>query len=158
MSKSAPDWEIAHCIRILESVGYIIRKPSEADISVVLEVEPHGERSFYDIGIRADTTINDVTYAFAQRFPVELVLNQDDASFREKTLPEIMGRELGRYIGDRLTHGLTEQVKAKIEPLVPEKQMGLNEIVSFIADALGTSKHRIEPRFYDDNDNRRPVE
>lgn len=149
------EWEVREAILLLEGNGYIVRKPSEAELPVSLEVMPPDERSCYEIGVRADTKLNGVPYAFVQRFPVDRLLDPDDSEFRDNVLPRIMGKELGYYIAGKLSEGLAAQVKSKINPLVPEKRMSLNEIVGFIAYSLGTSKHRIDPQHFDESDNRR---
>ena len=142
-------------IERLEAAGYVVRKPSEADLESVLEIEQPGRHSPYEIGIRVDTVFNGVPYALMQRFPIEMVLNPDIADFRERDLPRIFANKLGHHLADKLMAGIAAQVETKIKPLVPEKRMSLDEIVGFIANALQTTKHRIEPRFYDENDNRR---
>lgn len=144
--------ELFYMIQTLEANGYVVRKPSEAKLTTVLEVEyPHDP---YEIGIRLDTVLNGVPYATTKRFPAEMVLSREQPSFREEALPRMFADMLGRYISQQMLDGIADQVKEKIEPLVPEERMGLDEIVSHIASALGTTKHRIEPRFYDEDDNR----
>lgn len=145
--------ETQHAIRVLENAGYIIRKPSEANLPVVLEAVP-SPNDPWQLAVRADMMMNGTPFCLQQTFPIELVLNQDDDRFRTQDLPRIMGSKLGHYLAERLAENIASQVAEKITPLVPEKHMSLDEIVSLIAAALGTSKHRIEPKFYDENDAR----
>ena len=147
------NYEIQYAIRVLENAGYIIRKPSEANLPVVLEAVPC-PHNIWHLAVRADMMMNGTPFCFQQTFPIELVLNQDDDRFRTQDLPRIMGSELGHYLAERLAENIASQVAEKITPLVPEKRMSLAGIVSFIAEALGTSKHRIEPKLYDENDAR----
>lgn len=143
-------------IERLEAAGYVVRKPSEADLESVLEIEQPGRHSFYEMGIRLDTMFNGTPYALMQRFPFEMVLDPDDSRFREHDLPRIFANEIAHHLADKLMPGIVAQVKAKIDPLVPEKRMSLDEIVSFIANALGTTKHRVDPTHYDEKDQRKP--
>jgi len=138
-------WEIARAIETLEHSGYVVRRPGEATLPVTLEIVQPEMAGFGQVGVRADVTINDVPYAFAERFPVERVFDTDDAEFRHRVVPQIMGRALGRYIGDKLTEGLILQVKEKIDPLVPEKRMSLAEIEKFLSWALRTDR-RVEKK------------
>lgn len=150
------EYRLAEAIKLVERHGYIVRRPSEANIPVVLEV-PEYQRHPYSIDVRADTILNGTPYAFAQTFPVEMILRRDDPRFREEELPRIFSRELGHYIADQMCTSLAAQVEEKITSLIPPETMSLDEIVTHIAMALGTSKHRIEPRFYDENDQRIPL-
>ena len=146
--------ELRMMIETLEANGYIVRKPSEADLESVLEVERPVDRFNYEMDIRLDTTFNGVPYALMRRFPFELVLDPDNAEFRENALPRIFANEIAHYLADKLMPGIATQVEAKIKPLVPERRMGRDEIVSHFAAALRATKHRIEPRRYDKDDNR----
>lgn len=154
-ARRTDEWELAHMVRTLEANGYVVRRPSEADIESVLEVAPP-ERAFcYEIGVRLDTKFNGVPFALLKYFPIEPLLHPDDGEFREKVLPQVMSREIAHHLAERMIPCIADQVEKKIKPLVPEKQMPLDEIVSFIAAALRTTKHRIDPKHYDENDNRR---
>lgn len=148
--------ELRFMIETLEGNGYVVRRPSEADLDSVLEIEKPGTGSAYhygNIGLRLDTVFNGVPYALLERVPIELLLHQDDASFREQEIPRMFGRKMAHYIADRFMPGIVAQVATKIKPLVPEKRMSLEEIVSHIASALYTTKHRIDPVNFDENDN-----
>ena len=114
---SIDDYEIAHSISVLERNGYIVRKPSEADVPVVLKVL--SDELWRTVDVRADALINGETCALIERFPIELVLGQDP-KFREQHLPHIIGRKLGSYIADKLAADLALQVEEKINPLVPK--------------------------------------
>ena len=64
---SIDDYEIAHSISVLERNGYIVRKPSEADVPVVLKVLP--DELWKTVDVRADVLINGETCALIERFP-----------------------------------------------------------------------------------------
>ena len=143
-------------ITALEAAGYVVRKPSEVELPVVIEPVLDDERfTQYSIAVRADCKINGKDLCWLERFPIDLVLSQDDEDFRANHLPRIIARSLADFISDGMVGAIKEQVKEKIDPLVPEKKMSLEEIVSFIAAALGTSKHRIDPQHFDERDRRR---
>lgn len=149
-------WQARHYITELEAAGYVVRKPSEVELPVVIEPVLDDDRfTQYSIAVRADCKINGQNLCWLKRFPIDLVLNQDDDDFRSNHLPRIIARSLADFISDGMVGAIKAQVKDKIDPLVPEKKMGLEEIVSFIAEALGTSKHRIDPQHFDEQDRRR---
>ena len=147
------DWELARMIRALETNGYVVRRPSEADLESVLEVVPPEKPFQFEIGVRLDTKFNGTPFALLKYFPVELLLHTDDAEFREKALPQIMSREIAYHLAERMIPCIVDQVEKKIKPLVPEKRMSLDEIISFIAHALEIPKHRVDPKRYDEDDN-----
>lgn len=155
-ARRVDEWELSHMIRTLEANGYVVRRPSEADLDSVLEVAPPTQPYQHEIGVRLDTKFNWTHFALLKYFPIELLLHPDDSEFRDKVLPQVMSREIAHHLAERMIPGIAAQVEAKIKPLVPEKRMSLDEIVSFIAHALGTTKHRVDPRHYDEKDQRKP--
>lgn len=152
-ARRADERELARMVRTLEANGYVVRRPSEAAIESVLEVAPPEKPFQFEIGVRLDTKFNGTPFALLKYFPIELLFDPDDAEFREKALPQIMSREIAYHLAERMIPCIVDQVEKKIKPLVPEKRMSLDEIISFIAHALGTSKHRIDPKRYDEDDN-----
>lgn len=155
-ARRTDEWELARMVRTLEANGYVVRRPSEADIESVLEVAPPERPFCYEIGVRLDTKFNGVPFALLKYFPIEHLLHPDDGEFREKVLPQIMSREIAHHLAERMIPCIADQVEKKIKPLVPEKRMSLDEIVSFIAGALRTTKHRVDPRHYGEKDQRKP--
>lgn len=141
---SAGRWEINHAIELLEREGYLVRKPSEAALPVVLEVPAH-QRSPYEVDVRIDAVLNGKTCRLSKPFPFDLLLNQDDDTFRRKDLPQILSRHLAHFMADSMAPMIAAQVKEKIDPLVPEKRMSLAEIESYLAWALRDCRTEKEP-------------
>lgn len=133
--------EVRLAIQYLEHFGYVVRKPSEAHLPIVLEVDQSSSR--YEVGVRLDTVFNGVPYALRQSYPVEYLLAQD-GHFRDKDLPKIMADELAYFISDKFRESIATQVKEKITPLVPETKMSLDEIASYVSTALRVPMHRLE--------------
>jgi len=137
-------YEINYCIDLLEREGYLIRRPSEVKLPVTLEVVPH-QHSAWEVSLRADAIFNGVPCYLAQSFPADRLLDPDSDEFRTRAVPQIMSNALAHFMADSLREGLSEQVKSKIEPLVPEKRMGLMEIESYLAWALRDCRAEKEP-------------
>lgn len=136
------EWEILDAVRLLRGRGYIVRRPGEATLETTLEVDrvpiDHHARMGH-IGLRLDTTLNGTPYALAHHFPFELVLSEDD-DFRRRYVPKFFADKLAHYMADRMVPGIEEQVKVKLDPLVPEKRMSLVEIEAYIEYALSECK------------------
>jgi hypothetical protein len=137
-------FEINYCIDLLEREGYLVRRPSEVKLPVTLEVVPH-RHSPWEVSLRADAIFNGVPCCLAQSFPADRLLDPDNDDFRSRAVPQIMSRELARFMADSLRGELTEQVKSKVNPLVPEKRMSLMEIESYLAWALRDCRAEKEP-------------
>lgn len=133
MKKS--EWEILEAIDLLERRGYVVRKLAEADIESVLEVVPLPE-DCYRVAVRVDATVNGKHMALAERFPAELLLDQDHSEFRHRHAPRILADKLGMFLSGAMLPGIEAQMREKVDPLVPERRMSLAEIQSFIERAL----------------------
>ena len=138
---SVVDFNIIYAIETLERAGYIVRKPVEASIPVVLEVRTTGERMpLQHVGLRADMMLNGVPVALVEHYPVDMLLSQDP-DFRNNFVPRKISRMLANYLADAMLPGIRDQVKEKVTPLVPEPQMSRAEIEAFIKNALGSLGH-----------------
>lgn len=139
------DWELEKAVRLLESRGFAVRRPSETDWPVVIEIgegSPEGHHG--EISVRVDLTHNGEQFVTRRMFPFELACNPDSDDFRTGPMPQMLADELGHYIAQRMLPLITAQIKDKIKPFVPEKRLSLAEIEGFIAMALDSRYTREE--------------
>lgn len=132
-------FEIARAIHLLETNGYVVRRPIEADLPAVFEIIQEGGR----VAIRTDLLLNGKTYCLKSSFDADLLLDPDLPEFRDRHVASIIFRELANYIADGLMRGAGDQLRDKIEQIVPQKRLSLGEVESYLSWALSEPRTRL---------------
>jgi hypothetical protein len=105
-------YEEAWAVQLLEGLGYIVRRPEQASFPVVARVHiPDGDDPYRRVTVVVDTEINERKCAVRQCFHAGQLVEIGRA------LPDIMTRELSRFMAESLRPAIDEALTPRLAAL-----------------------------------------